>query len=310
MKALPRFSLFLFLLLQLSAFSATDTAPAAAPAAPPLPAFIPIWPNGAPGSEGRTSPEVITMRTDPATPFSPQRTVPIITNINNPSITPFLPPPDQATGAALVIAPGGGHSHLSVEHEGYDVARYLSARGVTCFVVKYRLSHEPNSPYQLEVHSLMDVQRAVRYVRAHAADWKVDPHRVGLMGFSAGGQLSLLTYTSYATPVPSTTDAIAQVDCRPDFVALMYPGGLTNPSALPVSKDMPPAFLADAYDDPVSLNLAKFYVMLKTAGVRAELHIYDGGNEGFGMRPSTLPVSTWPDRFVAWLGAEGFLKKP
>ncbi len=315
MKSSPLLTiLMLSAALAFSAWALTSAgisaAPAPAAAAPlAIPDSIPLWPNGAPGSEGHTAPEVITMRTDPATKFSPARTVPIITSINNPSITPFLPPAGKATGAALIIAPGGGHSHLSVQHEGYDVARNLSARGITCYVLKYRLSKEPNTPYTMEKHSLMDDQRALRYVRAHATEWNLDPHRIGIMGFSAGGQISLLAVTTYDKPVAGSDDAIDKIDCRPDFAALIYPGGLTNPAAIPILKDMPPIFLADAHGDPISRNMAIFYTNLLAAGKSAELHIYAEGSEGFGMRPSTLPVSTWPDRFVDWMAEEGFSKQ-
>jgi hypothetical protein len=274
-----------------------------------LPQSIPLWPNTAPGSEGQTAPEIITWRTDPATPFSPARTVPIITHINNPSITPFFPDPKLATGVALIIAPGGGHTHLAVQHEGYDVAQLFASKGITCFVLKYRLAKEPGSPYKIEIHSLMDAQRAIRYVRFHAADWHLNPLRIGIMGFSAGGQIALLATTQFNSPIPGSNDSIDQINPRPDFTALLYPSGLTLPIQIPLNKNTPPMFLVDVQSDPRSLGVAALFTKLQTLSIPAELHIYTQGKEGFAIRPSPLPVTTWPDRFQDWLQEEDLQPK-
>jgi acetyl esterase/lipase len=280
------------------------------------PAYVPpsvaLWPDGAPGAVRRDTAEVTKLQgtTAPAgvTP------VPFLTvsNINNPSITPFLPTNGNATGAAVIVAPGGGHQFLSIDHEGYAVARSLAAHGVAAFVLKYRLAREPNSPYKVEVHALMDMQRAIRLVRADGGEWGVDPHRVGVMGFSAGGELVILASTRFDKPVAGSNDAVDQLSCRPDFQVLMYPGGLNNPQDVPISKQTPPAFMACAYNDrpTISVNLVQFYLRLKAMGVPAELHVYNSGGHGFGLRPGNRPVNHWVDLFLDWMGDRGLLGPP
>lgn len=233
----------------------------------------------------------------------------MVSDVNFPSITPFLPPKDRATGVAVIIAPGGGHQFLAIDHEGYNVGRWLAAHGVAGFVLKYRLAKEKGSPYKVDVHELMDVQRTIRLVRSRATEWDVDPDKVGVMGFSAGGELAILASTRYEHPVAGSNDAVDAIDCRPDFMALLYPGGLNNPAAVKVNAQTPPAFLACSFTDrlTISENLAKFYLMLKEAGVPAELHIYNSGGHGFGVRPTTMPVGTWPDRFMDWLRDRGLI---
>jgi endo-1,4-beta-xylanase len=275
-----------------------------------VPPSITLWPNGAPGSEGQTSPETETIRHEPATADTPDVSFPVVSNIHNPSLTPFFPAKDKATGAAVIVLPGGGHMFLSIDHEGYDVAKYLADHGVAAFVLKYRLARAPNSTYKVEVHSLMDTQRAIRTLRARAAEWGIDPHRVGVLGFSAGGELCILAATQYDKPVAGSNDDIDKLDCKPDFQGLLYPGGLNSPDTVPVNKDTPPAFLACTYTDrpTISRNLASFYLDLKAAGVPAELHIYNSGGHGFGVRPTGRPVSTWADRFLDWMKDRGYLE--
>jgi acetyl esterase/lipase len=261
-----------------------------------LPAATPLWPAAPPGPQGLGGPEKTTIRTDGGVSFE------ILENVNNPSITPFLPAKEKATGVAVIIAPGGGHQFLAIEHEGWNVGRTLAENGIAGFVLKYRLSKEKGSPYSMD-DELMDTQRAIRLVRAHAADWGVDPHKIGIMGFSAGGQLALMAATQYDQPVKGSNDEIDQADCRPDFAALIYPGGLNHPEQIVVNKQVPPMFLACAYDDRVTIseNLGKFYLMLKETGVPAELHVFERGGHGFGIRPTTRPVGVWPQLFVAWV---------
>jgi len=266
---------------------------------------VPLWMAGAPGSQGQTSPEVVGVQHEPSTQYVDGFSFAIVSNVNNPSITPFVPAAGTGTGAAVVVVPGGGHKFLAIEHEGYAVARVLAEHGVAAFVLKYRLAKAPNSPYKIEVHELMDVQRAIRTVRAGAKDWGVDPHRVGVMGFSAGGQLAMLAATRFGKPVPGSDDEIDQLSCRPDFVAMLYPGGLSDPAGMTIPAGMPPEFLACAYNDKptISVTLAQLYAKLKQAGVPAELHIYNSGGHGFGVRPdSNKPVQGWTDLFLKWLG--------
>ena len=276
-----------------------------------MPAAVPLWRGVAPGSEGHAAPEQVSVQHVPAEPGRPAFSFHVVSSVNEPSITPFLPCKDDSTGVAVIIAPGGGHQFLAIDHEGYNVGRWLASHGVAGFVLKYRLAKEKGSPYKVDVHELMDMQRAIRLVRGHATEWNIDPHKVGVMGFSAGGELALLASTRFDQPVPGSNDAIDALNCRPDFMALLYPGGLNNPSAVKVTKDTPQAFLACSYTDrlTISENLAKLYLMLKEAGVPAELHIYASGGHGFGIRPTTMPVGTWPDRFLDWLKDRGLIDR-
>lgn len=265
------------------------------------PREILLWPNGAPGSEGKTGPE--TVRIDPKTGDH------VISNVNKPSITPGLPPAGEGTGAAVIVAPGGGHRELWTDHEGRNVARWLSAHGIAAFVLKYRLAKAPHSTYTVDRDELADIQRAIRLVRSRAAMWDIDPHRLGVMGFSAGGELAGLAAIRFDAGKPTSTDPIDHQSSRPDFQALIYPGRSWR---LKPTAQAPPAFLAcGSADRPdISEGLAKLYLRFKRAGVPVELHIYSGVHHGFGMRPTnTGPVSKWIDRFYDWMAQSGFLKK-
>lgn len=198
---------------------------------------------------------------------------------------------------------------LTIDREGYDLGRWLADRGVAAFVLKYRLARDRtgNSPYKIEVDALADAQRALRLVRAHAAEWGINPSHVGFIGFSAGGELALLAATRFDAGNASAADPVERWGSRPDFFAPIYPGGLQR-TDLTVTKDTPSAFLACAYDDSMPEALANFFVTLKKAGVNAELHIYNSGGHGFGVRERPLAVTGWPQRLLEWLGDRGFLK--
>ncbi len=261
---------------------------------------IPLWPNGAPGSEGKTAKELVEGKVG-------ERSV---HGIHNPSLTPYLPSKDKATGAAVIVIPGGGHRVLAIDHEGYNVAQWLSERGIAAFVLKYRLARETNSTYRVDVHGLADTQRAIRLVRSRAQEWAVNPARVGVMGFSAGGELAALTSMRSDNGIPGASDPVDRQGAKPDFQALIYPG--STPSIAP-AKDSPPAFLACAYNDrpDIAEGLANVYLRFKQAGVPAELHVYSSGGHGFGLRASNhRPVGQWIARFEEWLGDTGFLKQP
>ena len=266
------------------------------------PTEILLWPNGAPGSEGITNDEVVRI----AQPSGDH----VVTSVNKPSITPFLPPPGQATGAAVIVAPGGGHAELWIDHEGYNVARWLSEHGIAAFVLKYRLARATNSTYTVDGDELPDMQRAIRLVRSRAAEWGVDPHRLGVMGFSAGGEVAFLSAMHFDDGAPDASDVIDRQSSRPDFQALIYPG---NSRRIEPATNSPPVFLACGNQDrtDISEGLATIYLKFKHANVPAELHIYSGVGHGFGLRPgNTGPVSKWPDLFAGWLDQGGFLKKP
>jgi endo-1,4-beta-xylanase len=260
-----------------------------------------LWPNGAPGSEKDASAE--TMRIDPATGNH------VLTYIHNPSITAFFPAPDKATGVAVIIAPGGGHREIWIDHEGYNVARWLSEHGVAVFVLKYRLSKATNSIYTIDRDELGDMQRAIRLVRSRADEWNVNPHHIGVMGFSAGGELAFLAGMRSDAGAVSASDPVQQQSSRPDFQALIYPG---DSSRIKVTSKSPPAFLVcGANDRPdISEGLPKVYLKFKKEKVPVELHIYSGVGHGFGLRPSnTGAVANWPDLFNEWLAQNGFLGK-
>ena len=258
-----------------------------------------LWPNGAPGSEGKTGEETVRV-----TPDGDH----VVSNVHRPSITPYLPAPGKATGAAIVIAPGGGHVELWVDHEGYNLAKWFSDRGVAAFVLKYRLARQKDSTYTVEGNSLKDIQRAIRLVRSRASEWGIDPDRVGIMGFSAGGNLAAIAATHYDAGIAGAADPIDAQSSRPAFEALIYPG---LPPDMKLSKDTPPAFLLCGEDDrpDIAQGLPELYVALKRAGVSAELHVYSGVGHGFGLRErNTGPITHWPSQLFEWLDARGLLK--
>jgi endo-1,4-beta-xylanase len=266
------------------------------------PAEIPLWPNGAPGSEGKTAKELVT---------TSARGELTVSSIHNPSITPYLPAKDKATGAAILVIPGGGHRVLAITHEGYNVGEWLRDRGVAAFVLKHRLAREAGSTYKIDVEAFADAQRAIRLIRSRAPEWNIDAGRLGTIGFSAGGELVALAGTRFDAGNAAAIDQIDKQPSRPDFLGLIYPG--RSGDIIP-TKETPPAFMACSYDDrpDISEGLAEVYLRFKRAGVPAELHIYGTGGHGFGLRQTNRrPVGTWIVRFEEWLAESGFLgKKP
>jgi endo-1,4-beta-xylanase len=266
------------------------------------PAEIFLWPGGAPGSEGKTNEEKVRIE-------SP-RGDHVITDVHRPSITPYLPSPQNASVAAVIVAPGGGHRELWIDHEGYNVARWLSEHGVAAFVLKYRLAKATNSTYTIDGDELADMQRAIRMVRSRAKEWGINPNHLGVIGFSAGGELAFLSAMRFDNGVAGASDAIERQSSRPDFQALIYPG---NSKRIEPDTNSPPIFLVCGENDrpDISEGLPNVYLKFKQAKVPAELHVYSGVGHGFGMRTGdTGPVSKWPDRFVEWLGERGFLNGP
>jgi acetyl esterase/lipase len=262
-------------------------------------ASVLLWPSGAPGSEGKTAEEIVRVN---------ENGEHIVSSVHRPSITLYLPSKDKATGAAVIIAPGGGHRELWMDHEGYNVARWLSEHGVAAFVLKYRLARENGSTYTIEGTALADIQRAVRLVRNRALEWGVDPQRIGVMGFSAGGELAAMAGTRYDAGIAGAADPIERESSKPAFQALLYPA---IPHDMSFSVQTPPAFLVCGEDDrpDIAEGLPQLYLSLKQAGVSAELHILARTGHGFGVRPGNRPpVSEWPQLFLEWLDVEGLLK--
>ncbi|HJQ35083.1 MAG TPA: alpha/beta hydrolase [Pyrinomonadaceae bacterium] len=272
---------------------------------------IVLWPQGAPGALGKEAEDV-------------------------PTLTPYLAPKEKATGAAIVVCPGGGYGHLSLEYEGREVAEWLNTVGVTAFVLKYRLGPRYHHPAMLQ-----DAQRAIRTVRARASEWGLDPARVGILGFSAGGHLASTAGTHFDAGKSDASDPIERVSSRPDVMILIYPvitmrekthagskknllGDNPSPELVAllsneeqVTKESPPAFLVHTMTDtavPVE-NTLMFVSALRRAGVPFELHLYERGPHGFGLgtardgKPADPVLSTWPAHCADWLRLHGFAAK-
>ena len=280
---------------------AADTQAAAQPAA--MPQTLDVWPGKAPGEKGAIAPEK----------SERSKSVTRISNVSHPTLTVYRPAKDKDTGAAVVIAPGGGYNILAWDLEGEEVARWLNSLGVTGIVLKYRVPRREGTkgpPPQ----ALMDAQRALSLVRSKAKEWGLDPHRIGMLGFSAGGHLTAWAATNFDKRAYEPVDDLDKVSCRPDFAVLVYPGGVVTRAKdelspeIRVTKATPPTFFAHASDDRVRPeNSVVMYLALKKVGVPAELHVYASGGHGFGLRPSARPCSTWPQRCAAWLRSQGFL---
>lgn len=260
------------------------------------PVSFPLWPQGAPGSEARAA-EAETLEGSN------------VCNVHNPSLTPYLPAPDKATGTAVIICPGGGHRKLCLGHEGGALAEWFQARGIAAFVLKYRLAREPGSTYTIQDHAMADTRRALRIVRSRAGEWHIQPDRIGIMGFSAGGELAAFAAMQSDAGNPAATEPIDRASSRPDFQALIYPG---TSDLFTAEKGMPPVFIACGYGDrpDIAEGMAGLYLKYKAAGVKAELHIYSEAGHGFGYRPDkTGAAAKWPERFTDWLTDSGFLPK-
>jgi acetyl esterase/lipase len=253
------------------------------------PAVIPLWPNGAPGFEQ--------LRNEPE-----QAKDYWVRHITNPSLTVFLPAKDKANGAAVVVCPGGGHRLLVWTAEGIDPAKYLSNLGFTVFVLKYRLGRDTLSPFKIEVHARQDGLRAMRLVRSRAADYGIDPNRVGIMGFSAGGEVVDMVTFGPNTPEANATDPIDRLAAKPNFVIQIYPGPLFIPDTVP--QDTPTTFLLAADDDPCcSVSVMRLLEAYRAAKAPVEAHLFTKGGHGFNMgyRSKLRTISTWPDRLTDWL---------
>ena len=227
-------------------------------------------------------------------------------NVSQPTLTVYSPTGNNS-GATVVVFPGGGYQILAMDLEGTEVCDWLNSIGVTCILVKYRV---PNTgPYPKSPAALQDAQRALGLVREHAAEWHIDPHRIGVLGFSAGAHLSAALSTHYEHRLYDPVDSADKQSCRPDFAVILYPGYLAiaeqgmapNPEIHPTA-DTPPSFILQAEDDTVHVeNAVVYFSALKAANVPAELHIYAQGGHGYGLRRTALPVTGWPALVETWL---------
>lgn len=255
-----------------------------------------MWRDGAPGSEARRN------ERESAKDWW-------VKNIHQPSLTAFFPVRGTAHGTAVIIAPGGGHRELVFDAEGAEPAQFLARTGVTAFALKYRLAHEEGSTYDLEKDTGADVRRAVRLVRSRAAEWGLDPSRVGVMGWSAGGELAAMVAFRAGAGDADSSDPVERASARPDFVILVYPGDYAMPEVLPL--DAPPAFLLAASDDDgPARTLVSLWEKYRGAGIPAELHLFAEGQHGFNMgsRSTSRAVRDWPARLVDWLSDRGWLR--
>lgn len=270
-----------------------------------------VWPGKAPGETADIGPEKY-LEQKPN-----EKKVKRLTNVSKPTITLFRPEKDKDTGAAVVIAPGGGYHILAEDLEGEEVAMWLNSIGVTGIVLKYRVPRRPDQPKDKPpIGPLQDAQRAMSLVRSKAPEWGIDPKRIGMLGFSAGGHLTASASTNFDRRAYDTLDDVDKVSCRPDFTVLIYPAYLVVKDRdelqpeIRVRKECPPTFFAHAADDPIKPdNSVQMFLALRRAGVPAELHIYGGGGHGFGLRPSDHACSTWPKRCEEWMRSQGVLKK-
>lgn len=264
--------------------------------AQPAPEVVHLWEGGAPGFENRKDEPELSRDW-------------WFKNIHNPSVTVFRPAPELANGCAVIVAPGGGMRELVFNPEGVDAATYLTKHGVTVFALKYRLPGEPGSPYSIE-HVRADARRAVRLVRARAAEFGVDPKRIGMLGFSAGGAVTLMTVDGDEAGDTKSADPIERVSCRPDFQMYVYPGGEAVPT---FGKGSPPAFLLCANDDEYGCDdfTLALFAQFRAADVPVELHMLARGKHAFNMgnRSGFLAVRNWPDRMAEWMRDSGFLAK-
>ena len=281
------------------------------PAGPSRPT-ITVWPGTPPDSTPSSASEADA--TTPKDDLVAGRPVVRLGHVSNPTLTVYQPA-SNPTGTAVVVFPGGGYSILALDLEGTEVCQWLNSQNITCLVLKYRVPD--TGPYPKSNAALEDAQRALAVVRAHAADLHIDPHRLGVLGFSAGGHLAAALSTHFGQRLYTTIDANDMASSRPDFAVIIYPGYLSptvpqpnqepsflfgnNPDLNP-THETPPTFLLQAEDDPVHVeNATTWFLQLKAAHVPAELHIYAEGGHGYGLRSTARPVTHWPALVETWL---------
>src|SRR5580700_2990580 len=296
-----------FLLVAIASTSTSSTilgaqTPAWQP--PPGHTTLAVWPQSAPGAPANPAPEVDT--TTAKDNVIAGRPVVRLGNVSAPTLALYAPRAKN-TGAAVVVFPGGGYRILAIDLEGTEVCDWLSSAGITCVLLKYRVPD--TGPYPKSSAALQDAQRALGIVRSHAADWHIDPDRIGVLGFSAGAHLAAALSTHFDQRLYDPIDAADALSCRPDFAVIVYPGYLAvaeqnfAPNAeIHVTEKTPPSFIVQAEDDPVHVeNSAVYFLALKNAKVPAEMHLYALGGHGHGLRRTELPVTGWPPLVEAWL---------
>ena len=298
---------------------------------------IPIWAGAAPDPQPVKGPEKVEV--DPKSLIA-GKTVVGVSNVTRPTMTVYSPE-GKNTGAAVVVFPGGGYQGLAIDLEGTEVCDWLTAKGITCVLLKYRVTdvgpYPKSGPYPESPMALEDAQRTMGLVRLHAAEWHIDPHKVGVLGFSAGGHLVAAISTHFAQRIYPVVDAADKESCRPDFAVAIYPGHLSLSAAewdakqgtkkfaihfpanadknltlnpeVPVGRQTPPTFLLQNEDDHVDsvYDSLAYYIALQQAGVPAELHSYAEGGHAFGLRRTKYPVTRWPELVETWLVTIGMI---
>src|SRR5262245_49929974 len=280
---------------------------------------LPIWPGVAPHAQPPAGPEVSGTVVDAA---GNKRLVGgkpwiYVDRVSQPTMTVYAPQ-GHNTGAAVVVFPGGGYNILAIDLEGTEVCDWLTSKGITCVLLKYRVPCAKVGPYRDCPTALQDAQRTVRLVRFQAAQRHVDPRKIGVLGFSAGGHMVAAMSTHFEQRLYPAVDAADNESCRPDFAVALYPGHLAvaekgfalNPD-IEVTSRTPPTFLLHAQDDPVDSveNSLVYYSALRKVGVPAEIHLYMKGGHAFGLRPTELPITRWPELVETWLATAGMISK-
>ncbi len=273
---------------------------------------VAIWPGAVPDAQPAARPEymIVTKNLIAGKPMVG------VENVSQPTMTVYSPA-GKNTGIAMVVFPGGGYNELAIDLEGTEICDWLTSKGITAVLLKYRVPLKKTEPYtQPSPLALEDAQRTLSLVRYHAADWRIDPHRIGVIGFSAGGHMVAAVSTRFDKRSYSAVDAADKESCRPDFAVAFYPGHLwsadegfkLNPN-VPVTKYTPPTFLLQAEDDHVDHEEQSlvYYMALEKAGVPVEMHLYTQGGHGFGLRPTKLPISHWPELVETWLRTIGMV---
>jgi len=277
-----------------------------------------IWPDTPPDARPSPKPESATAVVKDTVAGKPWTAV---ESVAQPTMTVYSPTAKN-TGAAVIVFPGGGYEILAIDLEGSEVCDWLASQGITCVLLKYRVPAQRSAPdwgaYPQSSMALEDAQRILGLVRLRAAEWHIDPHKVGVMGFSAGGHLVAAISTHYEQRLYPFIDAADQLSCRPDFAIAMYPGHLwvdekhfkLNPN-VPVTAQTPPTFLLQNEDDRVDNvnDSLVYYIALKNAGVPVEMHLYAQGGHGFGLRRTNLPATDWPQLVERWLHTIGILSE-
>jgi acetyl esterase/lipase len=284
---------------------------------------MPIWPGAVPDAQPAAGPEVAETAKDPIA----GKLGDFVVNVSRPTMTVYAPT-GKNTGAAVVVFPGGGYQELAIDLEGTEVCDWLTPKGITCVLLKYRVPDSGpawHDECKCNIHpkaptALQDAQRTVGLVRFHAAEWHIDPHKIGVLGFSAGGHMVAAMSTHFERRIYPAVDAADKESCRPDFAVALYPGHLwtdekkfeLNPDIRThVNSQTPPTFLLQAEDDYVdNVNQSLvYYIALKNAKVPVEMHLYAQGGHAFGLRRTELPITGWPQLVETWLGTIGMIPK-